>query len=111
MRSLTLNFACASLCTALSATFAAQQTAGTRPLPGHSAANAAAHRKVEQDAIQGPQGASARTHSQALSKEPHVAVRAGDQAQATAELADLAKRFGTAADAVDEIPKALMGSR
>ena len=35
------------------------------------------------------------------------AVRAGDQAQADAELADLAKRFGMAADAVDEARKAL----
>lgn len=76
-RPLTLTFACASLSAALSATLAAQQPA--RPLPGYSAANADAHRKIEQDAIKGPAGASARAHSQALSKEPHVS---GTPAQA-----------------------------
>ena len=51
----------------------------TRPLPGYSVANAEAQRRAEQDAIAGPLGARAKAHSQALSKEPHVA---GTPAQA-----------------------------
>ena len=85
MRPLTLTFARAAAAVALCAPFAtplsltAQTPTGTRPLPGYSAKNADAHRRIEQDAIKGPMGSSARTHSQALSKEPHVA---GTPAQA-----------------------------
>ena len=42
-------------------------------MPGYSASAAAIQRRLEQDAIQAPQAARARTHSAALSKEPHVA--------------------------------------
>ena len=85
MRPLTLTFARAAASVALCAPFAtslplaAQTPTATRPLPGYAAANADAHRRIELDAIKGPMGSSARTHSQALSKEPHVA---GTPAQA-----------------------------
>ena len=42
-------------------------------MPGYSTSAAAIQRRLEQDAIQAPQAARARTHSAALSKEPHVA--------------------------------------
>ncbi len=42
-------------------------------MPGYSPSAAATQRRLEQDAIQGPQATRARTHSAALSKEPHVA--------------------------------------
>ena len=42
-------------------------------MPGYSASAAAIQRRLEQNAIQAPQAARARTHSAALSKEPHVA--------------------------------------
>lgn len=41
--------------------------------PGYSAVAAAAQRKLEAQAIEGPAPARAKTHSAALSKEPHVA--------------------------------------
>ena len=44
-----------------------------RSTPGYSPAAATAQRKLEADAIQGPVATRARTHSAALSKEPHVA--------------------------------------
>ena len=42
-------------------------------MPGYSTSAAATQRRLEQDAMLGPQGARAREHSAALSKEPHVA--------------------------------------
>ncbi len=42
-------------------------------MPGYSPSAAATQRRLEQDAIQGPQATRARTHSAALSREPHVA--------------------------------------
>ena len=42
-------------------------------MPGYSPSAAATQRRLEQDAIQGPQATRARAHSAALSKEPHVA--------------------------------------
>jgi len=42
-------------------------------MPGYSPSAAATQRRLEQDAIQGPQATRARVHSAALSKEPHVA--------------------------------------
>ncbi|MDQ8160515.1 MAG: M20/M25/M40 family metallo-hydrolase [Gemmatimonadota bacterium] len=60
--------------TALAATLPAglaAQAAST--MPGYAQSAAAAQRRLEQEVIQGPQGARARAHSAALSKEPHVA--------------------------------------
>ncbi len=51
----------------------AQAAPRPMPTPGFSPAAAATQRRVEQDAIQGPQPTRARTHSAALSKEPHIA--------------------------------------
>lgn len=42
-------------------------------MPGYSPTAAATQRRLEQDAIRAPQATRARTHSAALSKEPHVA--------------------------------------
>ena len=42
-------------------------------MPGYSPSAAATQRRLEQEAIQAPQATRARTHSAALSKEPHVA--------------------------------------
>ena len=42
-------------------------------MPGYSPSAAITQRRLEQEAIQGPQATRARTHSAALSKEPHVA--------------------------------------
>ncbi len=50
-----------------------------RPITGYSTVNADAQRKAELDAIRGTAPLSAKAHSQALSKEPHVA---GTPAQA-----------------------------
>lgn len=60
--------------TALSApSLFAQATRGGSAMPGYSPASAATQRTAEQDAIRGPAPARAKTHSAALSKEPHVA--------------------------------------
>ena len=60
-----------SVCAAASAS--AQATKPIVGTPGYSAAAAQAQRTLEQDAIRGPAPTRARAHSQALSKEPHVA--------------------------------------
>ena len=51
----------------------AQASRSNGVTPGYSPTSAAAERKLEQDAIGGPVASRARTHSAALSKEPHVA--------------------------------------
>ena len=65
----------------------AQKTAPAKPatqssaksITGYSAESSTEQRRVEDAAINGPQGARAKEHSRALSKEPHVA---GTPAQA-----------------------------
>lgn len=52
---------------------AAQAPARPRATPGYSPTAAATQRRIEQDAIQAPQADRARTHSAALSREPHIA--------------------------------------
>ncbi len=54
-------------------TVVAQPATRSVTTPGYSPASAAAQRKLEQDAINGPVPTRARTHSSELSKEPHVA--------------------------------------
>jgi N-acetylated-alpha-linked acidic dipeptidase len=44
-----------------------------RPLTGFAPASSAEERKREEQAIAGPDGASAREHSRVLAKEPHIA--------------------------------------
>jgi len=59
-----------ALASPLSSPLAAQSLT---TMPGYSPSAAATQRRLEQDAIQGPQATRARAHSAALSKEPHVA--------------------------------------
>jgi len=59
-----------ALASPLSSPLAAQSLT---TMPGYSPSAAATQRRLEQDAIQGPQATRARVHSAALSKEPHVA--------------------------------------
>ena len=77
--------AAATMALALSPSIAtrlsAQAASGARParIVGFGPTMAAAQRRMEQDAINGPLPMRARSHSQALSREPHVA---GTAAQA-----------------------------
>ena len=61
----------AQLTSALSPSVLSAQSPTT--MPGYSPSAAATQRRLEQEAIQAPQATRARTHSAALSKEPHVA--------------------------------------
>lgn len=54
-------------------TQAEAQSRASGATPGYAPASANTQRGLEKDAIDGPVPARARTHSQALSKEPHVA--------------------------------------
>jgi len=54
-------------------------SAQAKPLTGYSPATSAEQRRIEEQAIGGPQGLRAKEHSRQLSKEPHVA---GTPAQA-----------------------------
>lgn len=56
---------------------------------GYAPASATAQRTLEQAAIAGPQPARARTHSQALSKEPHVAGTAAQKRTADYVIAQM----------------------
>ena len=55
------------------ATQSSAQATRVTGTPGYSAVAATTQRRLEQEAIQGPVPARARTQSAALSKEPHVA--------------------------------------
>ena len=60
----------ASIAASVTASAQASKVVGT---PGYAPASAAAQRKFEAEAIQGPAPSRAKSHSAALSKEPHVA--------------------------------------
>lgn len=60
----------ASIAASVTASAQASKVVGT---PGYAPASAAAQRKFEAEAIQGPAPSRAKSHSAALSQEPHVA--------------------------------------
>lgn len=71
LSSTSLLITIAALSTVASTAAAQSNRAGATP--GYSPASADAQRRAEQTAIQGPVASRAKTHSAALSKEPHVA--------------------------------------
>jgi len=62
-----------AMSSALALATQASLVAAQRPMPGYSPGAADTQRRLEQEAIQGPQATRARTHSAALSQEPHIA--------------------------------------
>jgi N-acetylated-alpha-linked acidic dipeptidase len=77
------------LLTAAAAPMLAQSAPRTGTAPGFSPSSAAAQRRLEQEAINGPAGDRARTHSAQLSKEPHVAGTAAQRRTADYVIAQM----------------------
>jgi len=68
---------------------AAQAPARPIATPGYSPTAAVTQRRLEQDAIQAPQAARARTHSAALTREPHIAGTAAQRRTADYVIAQM----------------------